>query len=387
MAEATSQPTSSPGPAQRRDYSMFDAELTGAVMNLSLLRRLLRWLRPYRVTLGVSAVLVLVASTLQILLPVVISLVGIDYVIGGKTDTGTPDMGMVDLTVAISTGLDIPPLLAACCLYVMLQLAWAVTVHAHRMTLITSVIKGLRDLRLDLFAALELKPASFYDRVAVGRVMTRVTNDVENLFELLLGFGMLAGEFVPFFLALFLMFHISSEVTGILLLVIPVAAVATYAFRVAMREIFRLVRDSVSGLNQYMQEDLMGIEVVQLSGREAANAREYRRRNQENRRQEFRAIDHEVVFETFNTSLASVATAVIVWYAGGEVVQEAMSLGSMILFNQYINMMINPVVAVGQQFNTLFRSMASGERIFQALDWDERIHEPERPAPLPDRLL
>ena len=370
-----------------RDYSAFDAELTHQALNLRLFARLLGWMKPYRITLFASLVLVVGAAAMSVLLPVIQGRVVVDTIlVPNASAADMPDYGLVGATQSLAGTLGVEPLTAAVVLFVALVLAQAVLMFAHRLTLASSALKALRDLRLELFAALEHKPASFYDRVAVGRVMTRVTNDVENLFELLLGFGMLAGEFVPFVLALFLMFHISTEVTGVLLLVIPAAAAATYAFRLAMREIFRLVRDSVSGLNQYMQEDLMGIEVVQLSGREAANAREYRRRNQENRRQEFRAIDHEVVFETFNTSLASVATAVVVWYAGGEVVQEAMSLGSMILFNQYINMMINPVVAVGQQFNTLFRSMASGERIFQALDWDERIHEPERPAPLPDRL-
>ena len=370
-----------------RDYAAFDAELTHQALNVHLFVRLLGWMRPYRITLFTSLALVVAAAAMSVLLPVIQGRVVVDTIlVPNASSAELPDYGLLDATDWLVSALSVEPLTAAVLLFIVLVLAQALLMFAHRLTLASSALKALRDLRLDLFAALEHKPASFYDRVAVGRVMTRVTNDVENLFDLLLGFGMLAGEFVPFFLALFLMFHISGEVTGLLLLVIPVAAVATYVFRMAMREIFRLVRDSVSGLNQYMQEDLMGIEVVQLSGREGRNAEEYRRRNQENRKQEFRAIDHEVVFETFNTSLASIATAVVIWYGGGEVVREEISLGSIILFNQYINMMINPVVAVGQQFNTLFRSMASGERIFQALDWDERIHEPRRPVRLPERL-
>ena len=93
-----------------------------------------------------------------------------------------------------------------------------------------------------------------------------------------------------------------------------------------------------------------------------------------------------MVFETFNTSLGSIATALIVWYGGGQVVQNEISLGSMVLFTQLIGMMVTPVIAVGQQFNSLFRSMASGERIFQALDWKEKLHEPEHPVTLPERL-
>ena len=216
--------------------------------------------------------------------------------------------------------------------------------------------------------------------------MTRVSNDVESLFGLLTGFGMLAGEFVPFFIALFLMIHISPDLTGVVALALPLAGIGTYIFRRLMSRIFRLIRDSVSSLNQYMQEDLSGIEVVQLSSREPTNMQQYRELNQNNRLQENRAINYEVLYENFNNSLASIAIAGIIWYGGGHVVQNEISLGAMVLFTNLVHMMIQPVVALGQQFNVLFRSMASGERIFQALDWDEKLHEPDEPVNLPDRL-
>ena len=282
--------------------------------------------------------------------------------------------------------LSIEPLAAAGILFIALMLGQSIFMFGHQLTLASSALKSLRDLRMDLFASLEAKPASFYDHVAVGRVMTRVSNDVESLFGLLTGFGMLAGEFVPFFLALFLMLHISAELTGVVAVVLPIAGIGTYVFRRFMSKIFRLIRDSVSALNQYMQEDLSGIEVVQLSSREPTNIGQYRALNQDNRGQEYRAINYEVVYENFNNSLASIAIAGIIWYGGGAVVQNEISLGAMVLFTNLVHMMIQPVVALGQQFNVLFRSMASGERIFQALDWDERLHEPDEPVELPARL-
>ena len=386
MAEAVSRSRAPGASAPRRDYAMFDAELTGAVMNLSLLRRLMRWMRPYRVTLAVSALLVIVASTLQILLPVVISLVGIDYVIGGRTDSGTPDMGMVDLTVTISEGFGLPPLLAACCLYVALQLAWAVTVHAHRMTLITSVIKGLRDLRLDLFRHLETRPSSFYDRVAVGRVMTRVTNDIEALYELLRGLGTLIGEFAPFLVALVIMFSVNVKLTCILLLALPVIAVVTFYFRRATRLLFRMVRLSVSALNQNLQENLAGLQVVQLSRRENYNYARYTDINQRNLAAETKSMRLETAYGAFTDSMASIAIGAVLWFGGGDVVREEMTLGGIVLFTQFIAMLFHPIVVLGEQLNVLFRAMASGERIFQALDWDEKIHEPAAPVTLPARL-
>jgi ATP-binding cassette subfamily B multidrug efflux pump len=369
-----------------RDYAMFEAELSGAVLNMGLLRRLLKWLKPYRLTFAASAVLILIASTLQVLMPIVLSLVVIDHIIQGEPGGHAPDLGMIGLTEWLAATLAVHPLFAACILYAVLQVAWAVAGHAHRMTLIASVINGLRDLRLDLFRHLETRPSSFYDRVAVGRIMTRVTNDVEALYELLRGIGSLIGEFVPFFVALSIMLAIDVKLTLMLLLVLPIMGSVTAWFRQATQQLFRKVRASVSALNQSLQENLAGLQVVQLSVREHENLARYTRINEENRRQELKSIRAETLYGAFTDSMAHVALGAIIWYGGGAVVQDYMSLGGVILFTRFIDMLFQPIVVLGEQTNILFRAMASGERIFQALDWDEKIHEPADPARLPERL-
>ncbi|MYF50485.1 MAG: ABC transporter ATP-binding protein [Gammaproteobacteria bacterium] len=370
----------------KRDYAMFDADLSGKALNLSLLRRLLRWLKPYRVTFALSGVLVLIASTLQVLLPVVVSIVVIDRIIQGNTDHQAPDFGMADIADWLSNTLGAHPLAAACILYAALQIGWAVTGHAHRMTLTQSVIKGLRDLRLDLFRHLETRPAAFYDRVAVGRVMTRVTNDVEALYDLLRGIGSLIGEFVPFLVALLIMLSIDPALTGILLLALPVMAAATIVFRRATRKLFRLTRQTVSALNQNMQENLAGLQVVQLSGREQRNLADYRGINQRNLGFETTTARWETLYGALNDSIAHIAIGVILYYGGGAVIQDHLTLGEVVLFTRFVDMLLHPIVVLGEQTNILFRAMASGERIFQALDWDEKIHEPTRPVVLPERL-
>ncbi|MYE86211.1 MAG: ABC transporter ATP-binding protein [Gammaproteobacteria bacterium] len=370
----------------KRDYAMFDADLSGKALNLSLLRRLLRWLKPYRITFALSGALVLIASTLQVLLPVVVSIVVIDRIIQGNTDHQAPDFGMADIADWLSNTLGAHPLAAACILYAALQIGWAVTGHAHRMTLTQSVIKGLRDLRLDLFRHLETRPAAFYDRVAVGRVMTRVTNDVEALYDLLRGIGSLIGEFVPFLVALLIMLSIDPALTGILLLALPVMAAATIVFRRATRKLFRLTRQTVSALNQNMQENLAGLQVVQLSGREQRNLADYRGINQRNLGFETTTARWETLYGALNDSIAHIAIGVILYYGGGAVIQDHLTLGEVVLFTRFVDMLLHPIVVLGEQTNILFRAMASGERIFQALDWDEKIHEPTRPVTLPERL-
>jgi ATP-binding cassette subfamily B protein len=297
-----------------------------------------------------------------------------------------PDLGLTAFSAWLGglSGLD--PIAAACALYLVLASAQAVAGHYHRVYLATGVLGALRDLRHDLFRHLETRPASFYDRVAVGRVMTRVTNDVEQLFQLLSGFGVLLGEFAPFVIALVLMIAMSAHLTGVLLLALPIVAVGTYFYRRATRGIYRDIRQSVSLMNQNLQENISGMPVVQLNRREARNLDRYTSINRENREQETGAIRLETWYGAFMENIGPAAMGVIIWIGGGDALQGTLSLGSMILFSQFVDMLIRPVVVAGEQYNVLFRAMASGERIFQALDWDESIHEPAVPAQLPQNL-
>lgn len=367
-----------------RDYGVFDADLAGKALDLRLLRRLLHWVRPHLGTLVWSGVLVVIASVLAIMMPVIISRVVIDGFLIGNHRHNLPDFGMNATASALAAQLHITKLMAACLLYILITSVWAVVAHYHRVYLARSVLAALRDLRHDLFAHLETRPSSFYDRVAVGRVMTRVTNDVEQLFQLLSGFGVLLGEFTPFIVAILLMFAVDAKVTLLLLGAMPIVAVATFFYRRATRLVYRAIRQSVSALNQNLQENIAGMTVVQLNRREERNLARYTLLNQENRAQENHAIQLETRYGAFVDSIASAGIAVIIWFAGGDALRDAISLGSVVLFTQFVDMLLRPIVIVGEQYNVLFRAMASGERIFQALDWDEAIHEPAVPQSLPD---
>jgi ATP-binding cassette subfamily B multidrug efflux pump len=372
--------------AAARDYAVFDAELAGRSFDARLLRRLLGWVRPHTPLAVASGALVLIASVLAILMPVVVTRVVIDGQLVADQPVRLPDFGMNALTSHLADLSALQPLAVACALYVALTTLWAISAHYHRVYLARSVLGALRDLRHDLFAHLETRPSAFYDHVATGRVMTRVTNDVEVLFQLLSGFGALIGEFVPFLVAVAIMVAIDAELTLILMLSIPVVAVATYFFRRATRHVYRAIRQSISQLNQNLHENIVGMQVVQLNRREARNLARYTEINQENRREENRAVELETAYGAFIDSIASAAVGAILWFGGGAVVQETITLGSLVLFTQFVDMLFRPIVAVGEQYNVLFRAMASMERIFQALDWDERIHEPAVPARLPERL-
>jgi ATP-binding cassette subfamily B protein len=376
---------SAPALRRPRDYSAFEADLAGKSFDLRLFLRLCGWLRPHLgLALG-SIALVLLASMVAVLAPVVVSRVVIDGILV-PVQTDAPDFGMGAGAAWIGRVTGLGPLGAACLLYGALFAAWSLLGHGHRLLLAQAVLRALRDLRRDLFAHLERLPFSFYDRVAVGRVMTRTTNDVEVLFQLLAGFGGLFGELLPFAVALFVMLSISPDLTFTLLSALPIVVLATWLFRRATRGTYRAIRNSVSQLNQNLAENLSGIEVVQLHNREHRNLERYSEINRYNRRWESHAIGLESTYGPFLDSLASVALGGVIWFGGRQVWESAITLGSVVLFTQYIDMLFRPIVAMGEQYNVLYRSMASAERIFQTLDWDERLPEPTRPERLPERL-
>ena len=369
----------------KRDHSVFEADIEGQAMNLQYLKRIAGWVKPHKQAAIVSIVLVLFASALAVLLPVLLSRVVVDGILMDTPNALIPDFGLLALTQWVSKLGGISEVSAACCIYAIFILICHTLYHFHRVKLASVVLSSLRDMRQDLFAHMELRPSSFYDRVAIGRVMTRITNDVQALIELLMGLGALIGQFVPFFIALFVMFAINAELTLYLLGAIPLFVVLTYFFRQATRKVYRLIRNTVSQLNQNLQENLSGMQVVQLSNRENFNLNVYEGINNSNRKHEFHAVNLESTYGAFMDNMVNLALAVIIWVGGGAALQESVSLGSVILFTYFIDMFIQPIRVLGHQYNILFRAMASAERIFQALDWDESVDEPVKPVELRQR--
>jgi len=368
------------------DHSVFDAELTGRGLRGALVRRLLRHVRPFRAAAFASAACVLVASLLAVLMPVVTTRVVIDGLLVRRPGIAVPDFGMQAAVDAVQHATGASPLIAAGLLYAALVATWCGFGHLHRVMLARAALGALRNLRRDLFTHLQGLSSSFYDKVAVGRVMTRVTNDVEVLYELLRGFGLLVGELVPFALALALMLAADPALTGVLLIAVPIVGLATLAFRRATRALYSALRTSVSRLNQNLQENLSGIQIVQLHRREAANLARYREINRGNRELEWRAIDLEVAYSNLVESLAPAALALILWFGGRQVFAREITVGTVVLFAQWADLLFRPIVAVGEQYNLVYRAMASAERIFQLLDWKERVRDPIEPVMLPARL-
>lgn len=373
-------------PAPRRPKGAFDDDVYGKNLDVGQVRRLLRWMAPYKWQAIASLVLVLLAAIASIMAPTVMSRVLVDGIVLQHHGTEIADLGQQELNGWIARTFQVTPLIAACIQYLLWVLLAAALGRGFGILFGRATLNTLRDLRCDLFEHLEHLPSSFYDRVAVGRVMTRVANDVETLFELFAGFGQLAGQFVPFFVAITIMVSLSPELTLELLPVMPIAGLFTWLFRRMSRPLYRIIRLTVSRLNENLQENLSGIEVVQLYGREKINFGRYSAINNENRTTEIRALTIESFYGPFIDGMNFVGMAAILWFGGRLVLHLEMTVGVLLLFTQFLDMLFRPIVAMGEQWNIVFRAMASGERIFQALDWKEALKEPEHPIPLPPDL-
>jgi len=228
----------------------FEDAIAGQRVDLGLLRRLLGWLVPERRALAASGLLVLVTALFQVVLPVILSVVVIDHMLLGEVSPAAPDLGLIALTESLAEATGTSSLLMACALYAVCQLAIGFAGHGHRMLLIGAVVSALARLREAVFLKLLRQPAAFWDKVSVGRVTTRVTNDVEALYELLRSLGTFLGEFVPFFVALGIMLSADVPLTLALLAFAPILGALSLAFRRAMRNVYRRARESLSWLNQ-----------------------------------------------------------------------------------------------------------------------------------------
>jgi ATP-binding cassette subfamily B protein len=370
----------------RRLKSAFDDEIYGKSLDVSQVLRLMRWMKPYRVLAWSALVMVVISAVCAILAPAVLGRVLVDDIVLHQHGQAFADLGQKDLNTWLVTTFHLDPLIAAAMQYMLWVLLAAGFGRGFGIAFSRAVLNTLRDLRCDLFNHLERLPSSFYDRVAVGRVMTRVANDVETLFELFAGFGQLAGQFVPFFVAITIMFSLSTTLTLEILPVLPVVALCTFLFRRVSRPLYRSIRMTVSRLNENLQENLSGMEVVQLYGREEINFKRYSAINNDNRVSETRALSVESFYGPLIDGMSFLVISIIIWFGGHLVFANMMTVGSVFLFTQFTDMLFRPIVAMGEQWNIVFRAMASGERIFQALDWKEALSVPAHPVPLPADL-
>ena len=236
------------------------------------------------------------------------------------------------------------------------------------------------DIRCDLFKKMQAQSVRFFDRNPVGRLVTRVTNDVENLNE------MFKSVLVTVFKDLFLLLGIMGVVVYLdrrlamwVFACIPLVFALTLLFSTLAREAFRELRSSVAALNAFLQERVSGMHVVQLFVTEAFQKAGFERINHRNFLAGMRQIRIFAVFMPLMELMASCAVALLIWHGGGQVIRDELSLGALVAFIAYMQMFFRPIRDIAEKYNILQSAMASAERIFEFMDLDEEI--PESPSP------
>jgi len=340
-----------------------DDEVVGKAYDSRLMKRLLQYVKPYRGYIILAIFLNIVTAALEPIRPYLTKVAVDNYISVGNSK------GLLNIILLILLSL-------------ILQ-----AVIEYAMTFATQYMgqKTLFDLRMEIFRHLQNLSLKFFDKTPVGRLVTRVTNDVESLSELFSsGIVMIFSDvFIIIWIFVFMMV-MSFDLALVTMSVIPVLIYATFLFRKKVRTNYRDIRKHLARLNSYMQEHISGMNVVQLFNKEEIELEKFKLINKDYRDANIKSVFYHAVFYPFVELISAIAVALIIWYGGGEVVQKNLSLGVLFAFIQYTEMFFRPVRDLAEKYNILQTGMASSERIFKLLDTKIFVKNPENPLALND---
>ena len=339
-----------------------EEEVLGKVYDARLMRRVWTYVRPHRGLIALSLGLLLVVSAVQLAQPWLIK-VAIDGPIAHREPAG-----LVWIVAAFAGLLALEFSLRFLQIYVLEKTGQNV-VH---------------DLRVQVYTHMQTLSSTFFDRNPVGRLVTRVTTDVETLAEIFSsGVVTLLGDSVKLIGIVVLLFWMDARLAALTVTVLPLLGIVAFFFRFRIRDAFRLVRARVARLNAYLAESLGGITVVQLFQRERANEREFEEINRAHREADLASVGYDSVFSSIIELAGSLALALILWYGGGRVLLGAITFGTLVAFLEYAQKFFGPIKELGGYYSVMQSAMASSERIFSLLDMTPDIVSPDRPRRLP----
>src|SRR5688572_9399036 len=338
--------------------SFHEEEVLGKAYDARLMRRLLTYLRPHRAYVTV-ALLALVGDAIVQLAPPYLVKVAIDQYVGQG------DLAGLNGVAAIYIGV----LIAAFSLEY---------VQTYMMQMIGQRI--MFDMRMQIYTHLQRLDMSFYDRNPVGRLMTRVTTDVDVINDLFTS-GVVAafGDLFMLVGIMVTLLWMDWRLALITFSVLPLIIVLAQWFRRNVRESYRQVRLRIARINAFLNEHINGMATVQLFRREEVNYGRFDFINREHRDAHIEQIFYYAVFLPAVEFVAAIATGLILWYGGGFVLNNTLTLGSLVAFVLYAGRFFRPISDMSEKFNTIQAAMASSERIFQLLDTEAIVQSPAVP--------
>jgi ATP-binding cassette, subfamily B, multidrug efflux pump len=331
-----------------------EEEALGKAYDARLMRRLLAYLSPYRLQVAGAVAMLIVASALELVGPW-LTKVALDRAVPAA------DVGLLGVLAAVFFG----------------SLLLSALLEYARILLTTWIgQRVMLDLRRQVFGHLQRLELSFFDRNPVGRLMTRVTSDIEVLNEMFTsGVVTIFGD----------VFTIGAIITAMLLLdwrlalvtfsVLPLVFLVATLFRRAVREAYRDIRIRLARINAFLQERITGMSVVQLFGREGATAERFAGINESHLQAHLRSITYYALFFPAIEILTAVAVALIIWYGGMEALGGTITIGVIAAFLQYVRRFFRPIQDLSEKYNILQNAMASSERVFRLLDREPAIRD------------
>ncbi len=344
----------------------------GKIYDTRLIARLWPYVRPHSAWIALSMVLIPLRALLEVTPPLIVG-AAINFLVHGDVVSEVPWMqpflqphfGLSTLSWLFSLALAIA--------VATLALEW--------LRIFSMVVLGqrtVRDVRSELFDHVQNLPMKFFDRYPIGRLVTRLTNDMENLAEMFASgvVALVADLFIMVFFA-YLLFTVDPRLAGAAMAVVPVLAIAAIVFRYKVREAFREVRVKIARLNTHLQETISGIRVVQLFARERENAERFSVENASHRNSWFKSIHYDALLFS-SIDLATNLTRAVIFYLGARLLgAESITIGTVYVFTDYMVRFFRPMMDLSAKYSVMQSSMASAERTFQLLD------EQRRPADAP----
>ncbi|HKJ93412.1 MAG TPA: ABC transporter ATP-binding protein [Longimicrobiales bacterium] len=340
-----------------------EEEALGKAYDSRLMRRLLRYVRPHRVRVVLAVAVLLVVSLLELVGPWLTKVV-LDQAIPQKD---LQLLGMLALAYLGSLLLDF--------------------IFEYIQTIITTWLgqRIMFDLRREIFAHLQRQSLRYFDRNPVGRLMTRVTNDVEVLNDLFSsGIVTVFGDVFTLLFIIGIMLYMDWKLALAAFVVMPFVALVAFLFRAFVRDAYRDIRVRLARINAFMQERLTGVAVVQLFGREEATSLRFRDINRDYLDAHLRSITYYALFFPLIELLTAVALALIIYYGGLRMIAGDVTVGVVAAFLMYSRRFFRPIQDLSEKYNMLQGAMASSERIFKLLDSPIEVGEPEAPVSLPE---
>ena len=337
---------------------MHDDDILGKAYDARLMRRLLQYLRPYWRQVALAFVTIVVSAVASLVQPYLIK-IAIDRYITQRQMAGLDGLAALYLTVLVAS-------FAA--EYVQ---TWTLQLTGQRI---------MYDLRMAIYRHLQRLDLRYYDRNPVGRLMTRVTSDVDVLNDLFTsGVVTIFGDVFTLVGIMGVMLWMNWRLALVAFSVLPLIVLVTQWFRRNVRDSYRTVRGLIARINAFLQENITGMSTVQLFRREPLNFARFDAIDREHRDANIESIFYYAVFYPAIEVVSTLATSLIIWYGGGSVLQRTLTLGALVAFVQYSQRFFRPISDMSEKFNVMQSAMASSERIFKLLDEPVAIESPAPP--------